>query len=129
MRLFNTIVFLSMIILCASSLEAKSKGHSDIKDIIQYESTLLEQAQGNNKHSMVQLGYLYLDPETELYNKDQGYAWLDKAAMIEPNFKQDLPIIKMLYQHPNEDRKIFWLIHAAKYNDKDAVNLLFNIAS
>jgi len=115
------------LILCASSIEASPKSHSHIKDIYDYESTLLQQAEQNNKRSMAQLGYLYLDTNTVLFNRELGYEWLDRAALLNPNFEQDLPIIKMLYQHPKKERQLFWLIHAAKYNEEDAVNLLFNI--
>ncbi len=127
LRLLNTLVLLSILILCASSFEARPKGHSHIKDVHQYESTLLQQAEQNNKRSMAQLGYLYLDTNTVLFNRELGYEWLDRAALLNPNFEQDLPIIKMLYQHPKKERQLFWLIHAAKYNEEDAVNLLFNI--
>lgn len=127
LRLLNTLVLLSILILCASSFEARPKSHSHIKDIYDYESTLLQQAEQNNKRSMAQLGYLYLDTNTVLFNRELGYEWLDRAALLNPNFEQDLPIIKMLYQHPKKERQLFWLIHAAKYNEEDAVNLLFNI--
>jgi hypothetical protein len=124
LRLLNTLVLLSILILCASSFEARPKGHSHIKDVHQYESTLLQQAKQNNKESMVKLGYLYLDVNTAVYNKDQGYAWLDRAALLNPNFEKDLPIIKMLYQHPKENRQLFWLIHAAQHKETEAVKML-----
>lgn len=124
LRLLNTLVLLSILILCASSFEARPKGHSHIKDVHQYESTLLQQAKQNNKESMVKLGYLYLDINTAVYNKDQGYAWLDRAALLNPNFEKDLPIIKMLYRHPKENRQLFWLIHAAQRKETEAVKML-----
>ena len=129
MKRLNTVMFLGIILLCASSWEVETTKYPNIRDLHQHESSLLEQAKHNDKLSMIKLGNLYLDHNTELFNQDKGYTWLDKAAMTKPNFKRDKAIIKLLYQHPNKERQHFWFIHGAKYNDKEAVDMLFNFSS
>ena len=122
-------MFLGVILLCASSWEVETTEYSNIRDLRQHESSLLEQAKHNDKLSMIKLGNLYLDNDTELFNQYKGFTWLDKAAMTKPNFERDKAIIKRLYQHPNKERQRFGLLHGAKYNDKEAVDMLFNFSS
>lgn len=129
MKLLNTVMLLGIILLCASSWEVETTEYSNIRDLRQHESSLLEQAKHNDKLSMIKLGNLYLDNDTELFNQYKGFTWLDKAAMTKPNFESDKAIIKRLYQHPNKERQHFWLLHGAKYNDKEAVDMLFNFSS
>lgn len=129
MKLLNTLLCLSIIILCASSWEVEPVEYTETKDLHQYEYSLLEQVKQHDKLSMIKLGHLYLDNETHLFNLDEGFRWLDKAAMIEPNFAQDKTIIQILYQHPNKERQHYWLIHGAKFNDKEAIDMLFNFSN
>ena len=58
-----------------------------------------------------------------------GYSVQTIGTRIVEVVERDKAIIKRLYQHPNKERQHFWLLHGAKYNDKEAVDMLFNFSS
>ena len=111
---------------CAQTPYKSSHNISSTEEFTNTYETLLLQAQAGDRQSMQQLGYLYLDKKAPFYDINRGLEWLEKSVLNSPDHQSNADVIEILYEaHPNKERRTFWLMHAAKYNDMEAIARLF----
>jgi hypothetical protein len=129
-RNFYLIILILFVSGCSLSPISSANRAFEAGDYSLVKEILTNSASDGSVPAMRELGFFYLNTDTEYHDKKIGLFWLERAILQGnySDFDSQKFVVQTLHEkHNNPDKKIYWLTYGARWNDVPSIMALYEL--